>query len=106
MIILSDYDSTWPSLFQLERDRLHSISSNKLILSIEHIGSTAIPNLSAKPTIDILVGLTSIDLADKSLVAEIQNLGYIYKAEYEVTMPDRRYFKRKSTLVGYNVHIV
>ncbi|HLB43337.1 MAG TPA: GrpB family protein [Gammaproteobacteria bacterium] len=106
MILLTEYDNTWPLLFKQECERLTGIKSNHLILSIEHIGSTAIPNLSAKPIIDIMVGLKSIDLADESLVSEIQALGYIYKFEYEATIPDRRYFKRKSNLIGYNVHVV
>ncbi|MBO8172852.1 MAG: GrpB family protein [Bacillaceae bacterium] len=49
------YDPNWVSFFKNEKDTLLTILGPALALRIEHIGSTAVPGLSAKPTIDILV---------------------------------------------------
>ena len=56
-----------------------------------HIGSTAVPDLSAKPTIDILIGLEAESLLDDSLEA-FRKLGYIYISKYNANLPFRRFF--------------
>ena len=50
------YDPRWPDLFERERLHLLSCLPSNLIERIEHFGSTAVPGLSAKPIVDILVG--------------------------------------------------
>jgi GrpB-like predicted nucleotidyltransferase (UPF0157 family) len=58
---------------------------------IEHIGSTAVIGLGAKPIVDIMVGLNC--LSDAQLCFEpLGNLGYRYQPEHEVTLPERRFF--------------
>ena len=54
-IKIVEYDDRWPHLFEKEKGILFNILGSEIALRIEHIGSTAIPGLSAKPTVDILI---------------------------------------------------
>jgi GrpB-like predicted nucleotidyltransferase (UPF0157 family) len=58
-IVVGDYDPSWPSMFDDERTRIEA-ALGPLVLAIEHIGSTSVPGLAAKPIIDLLVGVTSL----------------------------------------------
>ena len=60
---------------------------------IEHIGSTSVPGLCAKPVLDILVGAQSL-AAVTCRTAKLEEAGYLYRPEYEAEIPDRRYFVR------------
>jgi GrpB-like predicted nucleotidyltransferase (UPF0157 family) len=73
-------------------------------VAIEHIGSTAIPDLMSKPTIDILIGVNEFN--DRSFfISEITSLGYHYIAEYEVHLPNRKYFEKISQLKQALAHM-
>lgn len=61
-ITLVEYDPRWPELFDREADRVRSILGNKA-LRVEHVGSTSVPGLCAKPIIDML--LVVADSADE-----------------------------------------
>lgn len=61
-IILVEYDPRWPELFEREANRIMSATGNKA-LQIEHVGSTSVPGLCAKPIIDML--LVVADSADE-----------------------------------------
>lgn len=50
------YNAAWPIFFQEEQERLKRILSE---VKIEHIGSTAVPQVSSKPIIDIMIGVTT-----------------------------------------------
>ena len=54
---LEDYDPIWPARFALERQRLAEVLEPWMAGPIEHVGSTAIPGLRAKPIIDIMVAV-------------------------------------------------
>lgn len=58
-ITISDYDPSWPAQFEAERRRLHA-ALEPFITTIEHVGSTAVPGLAAKPIIDLLVGVRDL----------------------------------------------
>jgi GrpB-like predicted nucleotidyltransferase (UPF0157 family) len=60
-IILEDYNPLWPQYFIKEKNYLLQKLGNSLTGRIEHIGSTAIPNIKSKPTIDILVEISDAD---------------------------------------------
>jgi GrpB-like predicted nucleotidyltransferase (UPF0157 family) len=106
MIILEPYNPSWAQLFEHEKMLLLAACQNWKI-SIEHIGSTAIPGIKAKPVIDIMLGVADLCLADLHLVAIIQSLGYCYLKQYEETMPKRRYFqKNESTVRTHQIHLV
>ena len=71
---ISEYDPEWPSRFAEEQKQLQPIFGSKL-LRIEHVGSTAVPKLSAKPEIDILVELSD-DVDIDGYVPSLTGLGY------------------------------
>lgn len=80
---LVPHSDTWKEAFLKEKENLENILGNKVV-QIEHVGSTSIPNMPAKPIIDIVVALDSIgsvEYAVKKLVAN----GYIYKGPIEST---------------------
>lgn len=73
-ITLVDYDPKWPKLFDREAKRIYSILGKK-VLQLEHVGSTSVPGLCAKPIIDIL--LVVKDSADESAyVPDLEEAGY------------------------------
>jgi len=74
--LLVNYDPAWPLLFEKERDRLQSVLLS-IPRGIEHYGSTAVPGLSAKPIIDILMGV--LPLNDWVQCKQpLESLGYDY----------------------------
>ena len=72
------YDPEWPRLFEREKQHLLGCLPRELIERIEHFGSTAVPGLSAKPVIDILVGVTSLALAQVQIVPVLETRRYEY----------------------------
>jgi len=91
-------------LFKEEAERISS-SLNELQKTIEHIGSTSVPGLQAKPVIDIMIGVSSLEQAD-SCVPFIERTGYLHRPEHEDSIPDRRYFERSGSEVDYHIHMV
>jgi GrpB-like predicted nucleotidyltransferase (UPF0157 family) len=71
------YDPVWPRLFEEERLAIAGALAPWLVGSIEHIGSTAIPGLAAKPVIDIMAGVQSLD-ASRPAIDAAAALGYCY----------------------------
>lgn len=86
------HDPLWAVEFAAERERLLSLFPNRL-LAVEHIGSTAIPRLSAKPIIDILAAVNSMDEAD-ALLVHLCSKGYETSVEFNATLEDRRWLMR------------
>jgi len=76
-IMLAPYDSRWPYLFEEEAAHVRSLLDD-LVTRIEHIGSTAVPGLPAKPIIDLLVGVRSLDAAKQQAVPVLEAIGYSY----------------------------
>jgi GrpB-like predicted nucleotidyltransferase (UPF0157 family) len=72
------YDPTWLKMFDDEATFLRSKFPQGLIKRIEHFGSTAIPGLSAKPIIDILVEVSSLEETKKQIVPVLESEGYEY----------------------------
>ena len=101
-IVIVDYDPRWPAMFADERTRLLRAIGDDVV-GIEHVGSTAIHGLGAKPIIDILVGVRRIEEAG-ALILPLEGLGYEYVPEYESEIPDRRYF-RKGPAGGRTLHL-
>jgi GrpB-like predicted nucleotidyltransferase (UPF0157 family) len=62
-IVIADYDPAWPERFADERERIIAALGDRA-LRIEHIGSTSVPGLAAKPIVDILVEVASLDEVD------------------------------------------
>ncbi len=72
------YDPIWPKAFEQERLYLLSCLPTNLINRIEHFGSTAVPGLSAKPIVDILVEVTSLDKTREIIAPILEAQGYDY----------------------------
>ncbi len=70
---LVDHDPTWAELFEEERGRVAEVFGENVV-GIEHIGSTAVPDLCAKPIVDVLVGLRELELTDEQ-IASMERLG-------------------------------
>jgi GrpB-like predicted nucleotidyltransferase (UPF0157 family) len=91
-VIVVPYDERWPAAFVAERQRiLDAIPARGAV--IEHVGSTAVVGLAAKPVIDIMIGLSHLDEAPR-WIAGLEPLGYEYVPCFEDVMPERRYFRR------------
>ncbi len=104
-IIVVPHDAAWPARFRIESQLLH-VALSELKPAIEHIGSTAVPGLAAKPIIDMLVGVQSL-AAFESQAERLAVFGYQYIPDYERALPDRRFFKRVLNGVRtHHVHVV
>ena len=73
-IVIVDYDEKWSAMFDQEKEAIIN-ACGQYIDAVDHIGSTAVPGLAAKPVIDILVGVPSLDLADAHCIEPIVSLG-------------------------------
>jgi GrpB-like predicted nucleotidyltransferase (UPF0157 family) len=93
-VVLLPYDAGWPGAFAEERVRLLAGLPDRLI-DVQHIGSTAVPGLVAKPIIDLLVGVASMDDA-RTLVEPVLQLGYTTSRAFNDTLVDRLWFMRAS----------
>jgi len=93
------YDPNWAAEFAAEAERIRSVL-NSVDLAIHHIGSTAIPGISAKPIIDILLEVDDIQTLEgySSALA-----GPGYEAKGEFGSPGQRYF-RKESVSGVRTH--
>ncbi|MHA2365866.1 MAG: GrpB family protein [Candidatus Hodarchaeales archaeon] len=91
-ITIVEYDSQWPERYQKEKKLINSVI-DKWILTIEHIGSTAVTELGAKPIIDIMIGIESLEKA-KYCFAPLESIGYKYIPKHESSIPERRYFNK------------
>src|SRR5262245_35773883 len=74
-IVLVDYDSAWPEIFQQLRSIVWPVVSD-FALSIEHVGSTAVPGLAAKPIIDMSVVIPS-QAEVEAAIERLATLGYL-----------------------------
>ena len=97
---LVEYDPSWARLFEEERARLSAVFDGKAI-AIEHIGSTSVPGLSAKPIVDVLVGLGELDVTAEQILA-MAELGYEYLGEHG--LPGRLFFRKHPRT--HHVHVV
>jgi GrpB-like predicted nucleotidyltransferase (UPF0157 family) len=101
-VIVKPWNPRWASHYNGEAERLRRIFGPVLV-SVEHIGSTSVPGLAAKPIIDILVTATSLEEVER-LTPMIEREGYASKGEQGV--PGRRYFRKGSNLRHtHHVHV-
>ncbi len=105
-IIIAEYQPEWEKLYRLEEQLIRGTIGNNNINTIEHIGSTAVPGLPAKPTIDILIGIfneSSIDL----LINNLKKIGYQLIPKPENPPPHMMFAKgyTKEGVKGQTFHI-
>ena len=100
LIELAEYDARWPELFDREAERIRAALGEKA-LRLEHVGSTSVPALAAKPVIDIL--LVVADSADEDAYAGALSAdGYILRIR-EPEWHQHRMFNGPDTAV--NLHV-
>jgi GrpB-like predicted nucleotidyltransferase (UPF0157 family) len=107
MIYLSPYNSKWPADFEDEKAFLQKAIPLDVI-EIEHIGSTAIPSIYAKPIIDIMIGVGKLSDINFDIISTLEKNGYNYIKNYEVNMPYRRYFQKNNSemIRTHQIHLV
>lgn len=71
------YDPVWPERFERERVLLQEAIGQWIVGGIHHVGSTAVPNLAAKPIVDILVGIEDLDRS-RVCFGPLRRLSYLY----------------------------
>ncbi|GAB2966937.1 GrpB family protein [Amycolatopsis acidiphila] len=100
-VTLAEYDPRWPRLYEREATRIRSVLGDRVVL-LEHIGSTSVPGLCAKPVIDVL--LVVPDSADEtSYVPALEAAGYRL-AIREPHWNEHRCFKGPDTDVNLHVY--
>jgi GrpB-like predicted nucleotidyltransferase (UPF0157 family) len=103
---ICEYDTAWPAKFEKQKRDVMKAIGNK-VAAIEHIGSTAVPRLAAKPIIDIMVGLRHLTDA-QDCIEPLKRIGYEYVPELEAEIPERRYFHKGPSNVPkkhYHLHM-
>ncbi len=99
-IQLVDYDPAWPGLFAREAGRVRAALGERVLL-LEHVGSTSVPGLAAKPRIDML--LVVADSSDEpAYVPALEAAGYVLHIR-EPDWYEHRLFKRAD--VALNLHV-
>lgn len=93
-VVVVAYDPAWPERFARERDALARVFGSEA--TIEHVGSTAVPGLDAKPVVDILLGVAALDRVERR-IPELAALGWEHRPELEAELPERRFFRKPPT---------
>ena len=100
-VVIADYDPAWPALFEREAGRLRDVLGAEILL-LEHVGSTSVPGLAAKPVIDIL--LVVADPADEGrYLPPLEQAGYRLVIR-EPGWHEHRALKGPDTDINLHVH--
>ena len=98
-ITLAEYDSQWPALFERESARIRRALGDRALL-VEHVGSTSVPGLAAKPRIDVVLAVgASAD--EPAYVPALEAAGYVLRIR-EPDWYEHRVFKGPATDI--NLH--
>ncbi len=104
-VTIVEYRPGWRKMFEDEKGILQK-ALGEIPAEVEHIGSTAVAGLAAKPIIDVMVGLKDFSVAD-DVVPKIEAVGYEYIQKYEDVMPFRRFFiKELDGVRTHQIHMV
>ena len=95
------YDPKWPEIYEREKNLILQILGEEAV-SINHIGSTSVPGLAAKPIIDIMPVVRDISKVDW-LKSQFESIGYEYMGEFG--MPGRRYLRKGGDERTHQIHI-
>ena len=102
-VILEEYDFSWPSKFEEEKGRLMAIAGDWYFGGIEHVGSTAVPGMVAKPVIDVMFGVKSLENSRPAIEVLVAN-GYEYSPYKAEVM---HWFCRPSHVFRtYHLHLI
>ena len=101
-IRLAEYNPQWPAMFTWAADKIRSALSSQTLL-LEHVGSTSVPGLAAKPIIDMLLCVAD-PTNEESYVPPLEGEGF----ELRVREPDwyeHRLLRMRSSDIGWNLHV-
>jgi GrpB-like predicted nucleotidyltransferase (UPF0157 family) len=101
VVRLVPFNAEWQRLFEEEKALLQA-AVGRCVLTIQHVGSTAIPEMVAKPIIDIGIAVARFEEA-RALIAPIEQLGYKYRGELGI--PRRHYFVKGDPRT-HHIHMV
>lgn len=99
-IVLNDYNPAWPQWFAEEKQRLIRLIGAEHIFRITHIGSTAVPGLTAKPTIDILLEIDENTDIEK-IIGSLPQGEYTCLRQQTISSNDRVIFYKGYTSTGF-----
>lgn len=102
-VTIAGYNPLWPEMYAAERERISRVMGDWLV-GIEHVGSTSVPGLGAKPVIDIMPLVRSL-ADDKHFVPLLESVGYEHVPPGVDDIPERRYFRRGFPRM-FHVHVV
>jgi GrpB-like predicted nucleotidyltransferase (UPF0157 family) len=94
------YDPHWPAIYEAERALISTVTS--VFVDLEHIGSTAVPNQRAKPIIDMMAAVESLNHLD-GLLESLKVLGYHV---FETDMKNRLFLRKEKEGQVFHLHIV
>lgn len=103
-VFIAKYDTTWPKAFEEEKKSLVKILGKDCI-AIEHIGSTSVPGLSAKPLVDIAVGVPSIR-DKKKYVQMLEKAGYVHRPGFKRPNQHFVFAKGNTKVRTHYIHVV
>lgn len=101
-ITVSPYSPTWPVHFARIQDHLSTLLASTPYISIEHVGSTSVPGLAAKPILDIDVVATRVQL-DGVIAALSRDPGLLYMGELGIA--DRHAFRAPGRMPEMNLYV-
>ena len=103
-VVIVDYDPRWAAVFAAEKALIEG-ATGATFVQIEHVGSTAVPGLAAKPVIDIIAAVRRLEDAEAACES-LASIGYRYVPEYTASMPERRYFRKGTRGVStHHLHV-
>ena len=100
-IVVTDYNPIWPKMYEEEARSIEKILADNCV-AVYHIGSTSVPGLAAKPVIDIMAVVRSLEKADAA-AEEFSETGYEYLGEFGIA--GRRYLRKGGEERTHQVHI-
>jgi GrpB-like predicted nucleotidyltransferase (UPF0157 family) len=100
-IELAEYDPEWPALYAREEVRIRVALGDRALL-VEHVGSTSVPGLAAKPIIDIILGVADSAHED-AYVPDLERAGYVLRIR-EPDFDEHRLLKGTDPAVNLHVH--
>lgn len=99
-VTIADYDPAWPELFEREAEKIRAVLGERIVL-LEHVGSTSVPGLAAKPILDILLVVPN-SADEAAYVSALEGAGYVLRIR-EPEWHEHRMLKGDNPAV--NLHV-
>lgn len=100
-VVVVDYDPEWPLIFEQISDRVRTVLGD-LAVTIDHVGSTSVPGLAAKPIIDLNVVIATRDDLPAA-IERLATLGYVHRGDLGI--PGREAFRRPKGTPNHHLYV-